>query len=31
MQIGLIDGIGTAATDFYYRNLIEGFASELKL
>ena len=30
MQIGLIGGIGPAATDFYYRNLIERFASEEK-
>ena len=28
MQIGLIGGIGPAATDFYYRNLITRFASE---
>ena len=28
MQIGLIGGIGPAATDFYYRSLIEKFASE---
>ncbi len=28
MQIGLIGGIGPAATDFYYRNLIQKFASE---
>ena len=27
MQIGLIGGIGPAATDFYYRSLIEKFAS----
>ena len=27
MQIGLIGGIGPAATDFYYRNLIKKFAS----
>lgn len=27
MQIGLIGGIGTAATDFYYRRLISGFAA----
>ena len=30
MQIGLIGGIGPAATDFYYRSLIERFASEEK-
>ena len=30
MEIGLIGGIGPAATDFYYRNLIERFASEGK-
>ena len=30
MQIGLIGGIGPAATDFYYRSLIEKFASEEK-
>ena len=30
MQIGLIGGIGPAATDFYYRNLIEKFASKKK-
>ena len=28
MQIGLIGGIGPAATDFYYRSLIERFASK---
>ena len=28
MQIGLIGGIGPAATDFYYRSLIARFASE---
>ena len=28
MQIGLIGGIGPGATDFYYRSLIEKFASE---
>ena len=28
MQIGLIGGIGPAATDFYYRNLITRFASK---
>ena len=28
MQIGLIGGIGPAATDFYYRNLITRLASE---
>ena len=28
MQIGQIGGIGPAATDFYYRNLIRKFASE---
>ena len=28
MQIGLIGGIGPAATDFYYRSLIEKFVSE---
>lgn len=27
MQIGLIGGIGPAATDYYYRSLIEKFAS----
>ena len=27
MQIGLIGGIGPAATDFYYRNLIAAFAT----
>ena len=27
MQIGLIGGIGPAATDFYYRTLIQKFAS----
>ena len=27
MQIGLIGGIGPAATDYYYRRLIEAFAS----
>ncbi len=27
MQIGLIGGIGPAATDFYYRRLITGFAT----
>ena len=31
MQIGLIGDIGPAATDFYYRNLIEKFASEKKI
>ena len=30
MQIVLIGGIGPAATDFYYRSLIEKFASEEK-
>ena len=30
MEIGLIGGIGPAATDFYYRNLIERFASKRK-
>ena len=28
MHIGLIGGIGPAATDFYYRRLIEAFASK---
>lgn len=28
MQIGLIGGIGPAATDFYYRSLIESFARQ---
>ena len=28
MQIGLIGGIGPAANDFYYRSLIERFASK---
>ena len=28
MHIGLIGGIGPAATDFYYRRLISTFASE---
>lgn len=28
MQIGLIGGIGPAATDFYYRSLIEAFARQ---
>ena len=28
MQIGLIGGIGPAATDFYYRRLIAAFARE---
>jgi len=28
MQIGLIGGIGPAATDFYYRRLISAFASK---
>jgi aspartate racemase len=27
MQIGLIGGIGPAATDFYYRRLISAFAA----
>jgi aspartate racemase len=27
MHIGLIGGIGPAATDFYYRRLISAFAS----
>jgi aspartate racemase len=27
MHIGLIGGIGPAATDFYYRRLISTFAS----
>ena len=27
MQIGLIGGIGPAATDYYYRRLIAGFAA----
>jgi len=27
MHIGLIGGIGPAATDYYYRGLIEGFAA----
>lgn len=30
MQIGLIGGIGPAATDYYYRRLIEEFASREK-
>ena len=30
MQIGLIGGIVPAATDFYYRSLIEWFSSEEK-
>ena len=28
MQIGLIGGIGPAATDYYHRSLISGFASK---
>jgi aspartate racemase len=28
MQIGLIGGIGPAATDFYYRRLIRVFAQK---
>jgi aspartate/glutamate racemase len=28
MHIGLIGGIGPAATDFYYRRLISTFASK---
>ena len=28
MQIGLIGGIGPAATDFYYRNLVKKFAAQ---
>jgi len=28
MHIGLIGGIGPAATDFYYRRLIANFASK---
>ena len=28
MQVGLIGGIGPAATDFYYRRLIGAFARE---
>ena len=28
MHIGLIGGIGPAATDFYYRRLISTFASQ---
>ena len=30
MQIGLIGGIGPAATDYYYRSLISEFAREKK-
>ena len=30
MHIGLIGGIGPAATDFYYRRLIAAFASRKK-
>jgi len=31
MQIGLIGGIGPAATDYSYRRLIADFASWLRL
>ena len=30
MHIGLIGGIGPAATDFYYRRLISTFAQQQK-